>query len=132
MGSADRDWDPAPQERQWYRESTTGDLGYLVRRNGADRIRLDRPNEEIVRPFRVGEWTPENERRPMTIAQVAEICFLADRRLITYTENPGLAKGWHDLSDELKIQWMERGPKKGAMRIALYQAIKTAMEPFYR
>jgi hypothetical protein len=129
---AEKNWDPAPQEREWYRESTTGELGYLVRRDGIDKVRMNRPDEEIIRPFRIGEWVPENERRPMTISQVAEICFIADRRLITYTESPGLAKTWHDLSDEVKIQWMETGPKKGAMRIALYGAIKTAMGPFYR
>jgi hypothetical protein len=128
----DRDWDPAPQEREWFRESSSGDLGYRVRREGIDKIRLDRPHEEIVRAFKVGEWVPEQERRPMTIAQVAEIAFLADRRLITFTVNPGLKKDWVDLSDEVKIDWMEKGPKKDPMRAALYKAIMDAMRPWFR
>lgn len=93
---------------------------------------MNRPDEDIVVPFRQGEWVPEMEHRPMTIAQVAEIAFTADRRLITFAVNPGLAKSWHDLSDDLKIQWMEKGPKKEPMRIALYKAIKEALKPYYR
>lgn len=127
-----REWDPAPQEREWFRQSSSGNLGWLVRREGTDRIKLDRTGEDIVVPYRQGEWIPENEHRPMTIAQVAEICFLADRRLITYTHNPGLKKDWGDLKDEEKIEWMERGPKKDPMRAALYRAINDAMRPYFR
>lgn len=125
-------WDPSPQEREWYREVMTGDLGYLVRRDGVDRIKLDRTQEEIIRPFRPGEWTPEKEHRPMTVAQVAEICFLADRRLITFTHNPGLKKAWHDLKEEEKIAWMDKGPTKDPMRKALYQGITEALRPYFR
>jgi hypothetical protein len=127
-----RDWDPAPQEKEWFRESSSGNLGWKVKRDGIWKIRLDRAMEEVIRPYRDGEWVPEKEKRPMTVAQVGEICFLADRRLITYTESPGLKKDWHDLSDDLKIQWMERGPTKGDMRVSLYKGIKEALAPFYR
>ena len=103
-----------------------------MRREGTDRIKLDRAGEDIILPYRQGEWVPEAERRPMTIAQVAEIAFVAHRRLITYTHNPGLKREWSDLKDEEKIEWMETGPKRDPMRAALYRAITEAMRPYFR
>ena len=133
MGAAsEKDWDPAPQEKEWYREAATGELGWLVKRGGVERIKLNRPAEDIVRPFRQGEWVPEQERRPLTIAQVAEIAFVADNRLVTFIGNPGLKKLWWDLNDEEKIWWMEKGPSKQPQQAALYKAITDAMRPFFR
>lgn len=132
MTERPKEWDPAPQEREWFRQSSSGNLGWLVRREGTDRIKLDRAGEDIVVPYWQGEWIPENERRPMTIAQIAEICFVADRRLITYTHNPGLQKNWADLKDEDKIEWMEKGPRKDRMRAKLYRLIMDGMAEYYR
>jgi hypothetical protein len=128
----EKNFDPAPQEREWYRQVSSGELGWLVKRDGIEKIKMNRPDEDLVVPYRQGEWVPENEHRPMTIAQVAEICFVADRRLVTFTVNPGLKKDWVDLTDEMKIQWMEKGPKKEQKRVALYKAITEALRPFYR
>jgi len=124
------EWDPHVNQREWYRDVTTGDLGWRVRRGGVDKIRLDRPNEELIRPFRPGEWVPVQEHRPYTVAQVAKIAFMADQVLMSY--QGGKKKEWVSLSDDERIWWMEKGPKKNEMRARLYMAVFEAMKPFYR
>ena len=126
------DWDPAPQEREWYRNVGTGDLGWVVRRGGAQKIRLDRASEEIIRALN-GEWMPENEHRPMTIAQLAQVAFEADRRLCWFV---GLAenakKEWADLNDDQRIMWMQTGPTKHPIRRELYEAVTGALRKHSR
>ena len=126
------DWDPAPQEREWYRNVATGDLGWVVRRGGAQKIRLDRASEEIIRSLNA-EWVPENEHRPMTIAQVGQVAFEADRRLcwfIGMAENA--KKEWADLNDDQRIMWMQTGPTKNPMRRELYEAVTGVLRKYAR
>jgi hypothetical protein len=129
----EENWDPALQERQYHRSRQTGERGYMVRRKGTDFIRLDRPQQEILRPFRESEWIPDVEHRPFTKAQVAQVCFEADRKLCFFLGLHDKAKKeWLSLSDEHRIGWMKRGPLTPPIRHEQWRAIMTALEPLTR
>ncbi len=126
------DWDPAPHQRIWYKSRQgTGDRGWLVVRDGIDHIKLDRPNQEILRPFNSGsEWERDLAATCMTIAQVAQVCVVADRQLCIARQlfaEP--RKEWLSMSDREKQLWMTTGPTKHPERAALYRAIREALSP---
>lgn len=119
-------------ERKYYRSSVDGQLGYLVERDGKHFIKLDRPQEEILRPWSEGNsWIPEVEKRPLSKAQVAKICFDADK---AYCQAVGVflpKRDWLDLSDKQRILWMESGPKD-AVRAAIWTGLNMILEPLTR
>lgn len=131
MDSTEADWDPDPRDRQWFSHRYTGDRGYLVRRAGKGMIRLDRPMEEIL--FKdVGDWVEDVEHRPMTVAQVAQIAFDADRRLCFYIgRHEQSKKEWANLRDKEKQFWMMKGPSE-TPRKELYAGIFSVLRPFFR
>lgn len=122
-------WDPAPSERIYYRSAQTGDLGYIVRRGGVDKIRLDRPMEEIVMPFNESSWTPEREFKPFTWHQVAHLAFESDKLLCRML---GLHKEsrreWMNLSDKERIEFEQEGPAPSGLRAELYRAVTGALK----
>lgn len=123
-------WDPKPQEREWYREAATGQLGWLVRREGQDKIRLDREAEEILRKLDTSVWVPQLEHRPLNTANAAMVAFDADRSLCRHVglmENS--RKEWASLSDDQRIAWMTDGPTTHPIRAALFRAVQEALEP---
>ncbi len=129
---SDGHWDPAPAEREWYSHRHSGDRGYKVRRNGQDYIRLDRPAEEIVHPFKEHVWEPDQEYRPMTVAQVAQVAFEADKRLCFYLGKHELSRReWVGLTDKQKQFWMQKGPSE-TQRKELYAGIFASQRPFFR
>lgn len=126
-----RDWDPKPQERTWYRETVTGQSGYLVRREGRDMVRMDRgPDVEIVRPLN-GEWQPEKNHKPLTPAHVGQVCFEADRCLSRFNGNANnVRRNWLDLTDKQRQMWIETGPQNDPMRKGLYEAVRASLGRF--
>lgn len=124
MVSEALEWNPKKHERSWFTHITTGDLGYLVRREGKDAIRLDRPGVDEIRPFTVADWIPKSEHRPMSPAQLAQIAFEADRGLCRALGMFDHAKQeWLSLSQEKKKAWIEVGPSRPIERKSLYAAI---------
>jgi hypothetical protein len=125
--------DPDPDERFWYRHVTTGDVGYLVRRGGKSMIRFDRVNEEILRPFNKNEWVEDRDFRPMTQSQVSQVCFEADKM---FCRALGLAdagrREWLNLSDDKRIEWMNRGPSHDQRRHGLWSVMMTYLKAFAR
>lgn len=124
-------WDPPMGERVYYRSTVTGDKAYLVRREGKDHIKLDRPMEDICRPFKPTDWIKEESHAPLARAHIVQVAFEADRRLCPFL---GLhleaRKEWLSLRDEERIQWLEDGPKtKNAARRRLWKQIMVALEP---
>lgn len=118
-------WDPTEAQRRWYRSNRTGDLGYVVMRDGRERIRLHRPMQEIVKPFDDGEWVEEREFRPFSGNQVDRLCFEADKLLCNMLGLHKEAKReWLNLRDPERIEWMKLGPGPGSLRSDLYLAIK--------
>jgi hypothetical protein len=115
---------------EWYRNTSSGDAGRLVERDGKKYIKLDRPNEpegfsEYL--FKPHEWKLDNERRPMTAHQVAEIKWVAMCKLEHFLGNHQRAKkNWLNLSDAQRIKFMNV-PPKSAVRRRLWEKIGEAM-----
>lgn len=120
--------EPREHERVYYRHRMTGDLGYMVKENGKDAIRLDRPMERLIRAFDVNNWLPEKEARKMSLAQVAQICFEADRKLCFFLGEHELARReWVNLTDEQRIAWINRGPARPEVRCDLYREMRAVL-----
>jgi hypothetical protein len=120
------EWDPDPKDREYFRECTSGQLGWLVRREGVDRIKLDRAMDICV-PYGI-DWLAESDHRPLNMAHLAQVAFAADRMLNRFLGNQENAvKQWESLSDEQRRGWIETGPKNEGMRKDLYQAVMAAL-----
>lgn len=117
-------WDPPINERTFYRSTANGDRGWMVRREGRDCIKLDRPMQDIYRPFKESEWSKEKQHHPMAPMAKAQIAFAADKELCKAI---GLFTGsrttWLDLTDEKRVEWMTKGPERPELRIKLFAMI---------
>lgn len=125
------EYDPPKDKRVYYRNTTTGDRGYVVRRGGHDVIRLDRPNEEIIRPLHPTTWKLDKEHRPLTQMQIAQVAFDADKRLCFFLgEHEEARKEWLDLKDKERIKWMRQGPPSNPrIRHVQWKAIMHTLQP---
>lgn len=122
-------WDPEPHERTYYRHMRTGDLAYMVRREGADVLRYDRPNEEILRKI-TGEWQREAERVPYSKHQVAAVAFAADRALCAMMgQHKESREQWSSLHEKERLEYMKHGPRAGGVRDRLWSAIFQLLGP---
>lgn len=120
------DWDPMPHERVWYSWKPTGDRGWLVVRDGVDCVRLDRPNHELIKPL--SECRKENEHRPLTAYDVAQVAHAADRvlcRVLQLYAEP--RKEWIELKEEERIRWCNEGPKH-PKRALMYACIRETLK----
>lgn len=127
------EWDPAESERIWYRDIQKGDLGYLVRRNGKTMVRLDRPMEDLVRPFRKNVWQADKEHRPITRHQVAKVAFEADKALCKVLGLHDKARReWQDLPEDMRIAWVEKGPEDRLERTRVYRGMMAALSPYMK
>jgi hypothetical protein len=125
-------WDPAPTEREWFSHRHSGDRGYKVRRNGQEHIKLDRPAEDITQPFKAHVWEPDQEYRPMTAAQVAQVAFAADKALCFFLgKHEAARREWASLSDKQKQFWMLKGPQD-VQRRELYAGVFASLRAFFR
>jgi hypothetical protein len=122
-------YDPKPTERRWYSHTRTGDRAYFVKREGRECVKLDRPNQEIVKPLGP-EWKEDHETRPLNMSQLARICYAADQELCKALGERDCLKDWLSLRDEDVADWMSgRGPKKGPVeRRKLYASNWTALK----
>ena len=122
--------DPTPDRREWYSHVRTGEKGYLVVRDGARHIKLDRPNQDIVKPYRESEWHRDNEHRPLTRQHLGLVAFAADRELCRSLGMHEQAKrDWLSLTTEQRVAWMDSGPGKPAERARLWSAIMKTLKP---
>lgn len=123
-------YEPPDKDRIYYRNVTSGQLGWFVRRDGKDRIRFDRPDQEITVPFTKAQWVAEQEHRPLTKAQITQVAFEADKMLCRILGLHDKAdKEWLNLKDETRIAWMETGPTRPVERSHLYRAIMKELIP---
>jgi hypothetical protein len=117
-------------EKVYYRHVREGQRGYRVQRDGKDLIKLDRPSEDIVVPFREHEWMLDRESRPLNAQQVARASFEADKAIC---EAMGLhlesRRDWRNMTDEQRIKWITQGPAAG-LRRQVYDAIAAATRPY--
>lgn len=121
-------WEPKEHEKRYYRHRSTGDRAYLVRRDGNDCLRLDRPHQEMIRKLD-DNWQPDDDHRPVTRAALGRIAFEADRHLcqaLGLHENA--RKEWATLSQEQKLAWMNDGPTTQPRR-GLWEALTDYLRP---
>lgn len=123
--------DGPPSKREWYKSSTTGDRGWLVKRevDGKEKsfIKLDRPMRETLLPFTKTQWLPVGEYRPMTRQQLAQVAFEADKKLCFFLGKQHRSRtDWASLSDEDRIEFVKNGPP-GADRQRLFKANMKAL-----
>lgn len=123
--------DPTPDRRVYYRNNTSGDRGWMVKRYGADHVKMDRgPGSDETRPFRHEEWTLEETKRGMNAHEIAQVAFEADKRLCRAL---GLFKAskvdWLNLHDAERLRWVGKGPEAGSdpRRKRLWVAIVKAL-----
>lgn len=128
-------WDPRDDEKVWYRSNQTGDLGWMRRRDGKPRIKLDRPQEDfdVDVPFSKDRWKVDNEHRPMGLAQAIRVAFDADKQLcLTLGLHDKARVDWVGLDEVARRKWMEEGPSTPLIRRIVYRAIRSALEPLTR
>lgn len=134
-------WEPKAHEREYYRNGNTGDRAYLVRREGVEKMRLDRPEQELL--FDVSRnadgdilgWKRDAEASLYHRSQIARVAFGADRELCSVVGLHGESrKAWQDLTDKQRTEFIAKGPQSVAhpIRNMLYVAILQAMEPHTR
>lgn len=133
------DFDPKPNDREYYRHALTDDLGWLVKRNNREHMKYDRPEfDHTMAVYRddqgaIKGWVPEKEPAPLLSQQAAIVAFEADRALGRFTGDRSKVKAWIDLREEDRRKWIEDGPTcPPGPRRDLYRAVMKALEPFTR
>jgi hypothetical protein len=126
-------WDPAKAQREYVRNVTTGELGWFVRRDGKRMVKLDRPNQEILRRHIENEWVEEDPSRPMSDIHVSRIAFEADRELCrTLGLHLHAKREWAKLTEPERKMFLGDGPKEPPARVALFKAIKAGIGGFVK
>ena len=124
-------WDPPPPEREWYAHRRTGELGYIVRREGKEVIRMDRgPHVDDTRPFKPEIWRAEHSPKDKTRMQMAMVAWWADRELLRQEgRHQEARKDWLALSDRDRIGFMDDGPNdpKCPLRHVLWSAVMATL-----
>ena len=118
-----RNWDPEPGQRVYVQSSRSGEQGWIVKRDGVDKVRLNRPNQEILLPFG-GEWTQLVEHRRASHAQLVQVAYEADRALLRLLGEYQKAKvEFRDLKEKAVVAWLEDGPTEPPIRQLLYRTV---------
>lgn len=127
------DYEPKVGARKLVRDKLTGDLGYLVKRSGKLMVRLDRPNQEILKRYSEDGWQDEETQRPLAPIHAAKVAFEADRALCAaLSMHEHAKKDWSKLSDGERHKWLSQGPVAPLERTALYRAVMDILKPFTR
>lgn len=135
MTTTEPNWDPPAPDRQYFRHVTTGDRGYIVRRDGKDVIRLDRPMQEIIKAKNENEWKEDEYGSTVLRTQVAMVAFAADRAACTLVGLHAESRvTWAELTDKQRAAFTVGGPQKDAspVRVAIYLSILAGLKPFTR
>lgn len=118
------DWDPPDHEKLWVRHHLTGDRGYLVKRGGKDKVRMDRGPAEEIRDYRPNDWNLVDPPARMSLIQACKVSYEADRELCKFIGlHQQSRKEWLNLSEEHRIIWMKEGPESPPLRAEMYAAI---------
>jgi hypothetical protein len=110
------------------RSTRDGQVGYIAEdEEGRMAVRLDRPAEERVVPYREREWVAD-EPPKLTPLWMARICYAADAEL-RQALNEYNVRTWLGLRDQERIPWL-KGPPASAVDIRqrVYDAIKRELE----
>jgi hypothetical protein len=119
-------WEPKPDERKYYRNPVDGQRGWLVRRDGKDCIRLDRPMEDLC--VSMAGWKEDRQAHVMSPHAAAKIAYIADQALCAATGEYFPKKEWIDLADKERIRFMKDGPDVGGFRDEFHLGIKELLK----
>jgi hypothetical protein len=126
-----KDFDPLEEDRVYVRNIVNGNLGWLVRRDGREMVRLDRPMEEILFPMvrlpdgEPKDWAQESRPRAIGPGVAARIAFEAHRALCAALGKHMKAKAeWLSLSENARHDFITKGPRNGTpIEVKLWDAI---------
>lgn len=125
------EWTPAPRERQYFRHVESGELGYLVRRQGQQKVKLHNEGQESLRAWVPGNWTAEVVRRELSKFAIARVAFEADKVLCRELGLHGIARRiWDKLTDAQRQAFAKDGPTgpQASRRRLVYLAIVMGIE----
>lgn len=106
------DWDPAENEREYFKHRQSGQLGWLVKREGKEAVRLDRPMQDITIPYSEATWTAEERPRLLNAQQCAQVSFAAYKALCVLTgKHERSAVEWANMSEDVRLQFAKDGPR---------------------
>lgn len=120
-------YDPPEDRRVWMRHHRDGAHGWLCRRDGQTYVRLHRPHEVILRPWREGEWLEEKPPSVLHRGQLVQIAYEADRAYRRFVGTRGRDLDWNSLHDNERIEFSETGPLHDEYRARLYRAVMEAL-----
>jgi len=114
------------EPKEWVRSAVSGDLGFLIQKDGVTFVRLDRPQQNVDRIYREQDWVKESSPKWLSLHQRASVAYAADCKLrdVLGSRDPG-RKDWSLLSHEERAQWMN-GPKVSGIRRWVWEAIMEA------
>lgn len=110
-------------EREWVRSVVTGDRGWIEERDGTLVVVLDRPSQDISRPYQEREWICDRDVRPLNLMALAQAAFAADAVLCKAVGAYEKETNWLNLKDSQRIAWMRTGPQKSLPRRRLYEYV---------
>jgi hypothetical protein len=120
--------DPPLGDRVYYRSNVTGERGFLVTRNGEQRVKMDRPGEELTRRLDT-EWKSERVPVSMTDMQKVQVAWATDQVFCRVLGNRAAnKKEWLSMSPDERISFLENGPGDSGRRDALFLAIMGALK----
>lgn len=119
--------DPWFDEEVTLRHVTEGTIGHHV--PGSDRIRIDLPNGKTIwKAYHEQQWIRQDDpaMRPMAPAQIARVCFEADRALCMVMGNHKEGRQmWEAMYEGQRASWIQSGPGEvPEIRLKLYAAIR--------
>lgn len=119
-------YDPDALDRVYYRRAKDGQLGWYVRREGGDCIKLDRNAQDVIVPYRPREWIEETDRRPLTVPQLAQMALAADCQLCRVLGmHEESRREWLSMKDGERRDWISEGPTDRKERADLWADIMT-------
>lgn len=118
-------------EREYYRSNVTGDLGYLVERDGKSWVKLDRSGPEVLKEFSEGLWAEELHRAPLNQQQLGKLAYEFDQLLCrTLGRGQEANRDWIAMQNEEKATWMTIGPCDSGIRDALFDAVLRVLKEY--
>ncbi len=116
--------------KRFVRNRATGELGYVIERDGDTFVRLERSGPVVEQPYSESAWMDEKVRAPLNRQQVGKLMHDFDRLLCKALGKAHEAKReWIELREEEREEWMSYGPPEG-IRSEVFEAVADALADY--